>query len=234
MAVKRVRPRIAVTGKASRFAPGWWFAWLAITLAGGRALRAKPDRPLPAAIDALVVGGGDDIANDLYAASATFDHTADRQRDAFELAAIQQVLTAGQPVLGICRGAQLINVAAGGTLYDDISELRRRTSNRVNPLACKPVALKPRTRLVMIAGRRRITVNSLHHQAVQRLGAGLIASARDADGFAQAIEAPHNGFVVGVQWHPEYLFYRRAQQRLFRALVTAATDCKARAADAHP
>ncbi|MES1941656.1 peptidase C26 [Salinisphaera sp. T5B8] len=217
----RVRPIIAVTGKASRWAPGWWAAWLAIALAGGRAVRATPRHAMPAPIDGLLIGGGDDIATDLYGASAAYDNTADRARDAFELTAIKQALAQNKPILGICRGAQLINVAAGGTLYSDISSLRRSTSNRVNIFACKPVAIKRRSRLATIFGRLRLRVNSLHHQAVLTLGEGIGATARDADGFVQAIEARTQGFVIGVQWHPEYLCYQSSQRRLFRALVAA-------------
>lgn len=215
------RPRIAVTGKASRWAPGWWCSWLALAWAGGHALRATPDRPLPADIDALVIGGGDDIATDLYAASSTHDHHADRHRDAFELTAIRHAGANNLPILGICRGAQLLNVATGGTLYTDITHLRRRTSNRVNPLACKPIAIRPGSRLATFGGPRQ-TVNSLHHQAIDWLGRNLRVSARDADGFVQAVETTTPSFVVGVQWHPEYLCYRHAQRRLFTALVQAA------------
>ncbi|MBS63313.1 gamma-glutamyl-gamma-aminobutyrate hydrolase family protein [Salinisphaera sp.] len=219
--MRRARPIIAVTGKASRWAPGWWAAWLAIALAGGRAVRATPRHPMPTPIDGLLIGGGDDIATDLYGASAAYDNTADRARDAFELAGIKQALAENKPVLGICRGAQLINVAAGGTLYSDISKLRQATSNRVNVLSCKPIAIKRRSRLAAIFGRRRLRVNSLHHQAVLALGEGIGATARDADGFVQAIEAPKYDFVIGVQWHPEYLCYQGSQRRLFRALVAA-------------
>ena len=222
----RTRPLIAVTGKASRWAPGWWAAWLAIALAGGRAVRATPRHPMPAPIDGLVIGGGDDIATDLYGATAAYDNTADRARDEMELAAIKRARVDNTPILGICRGAQLINVAAGGTLYSDISELRRSTSNRVNPLACKPIALKRRSRLAAIVGSSRLRVNSLHHQAVHGLGSGIQASARDADGFVQAIEARNAAFVIGVQWHPEYLCYRPAQYRLFRALVAACRQAR--------
>lgn len=185
-------------------------------------MRATPRRPMPAGIQGLVIGGGDDIASDLYAASAAFDRSADRVRDRFELEAIHHAVALGMPILGICRGAQLINVAARGTLYADITERRRHTSNAVNPLACKTIALRDHSRLRHIAGHSRAQVNSLHHQAVHRVGAGLVASARDADGFVQAIETREDVFRVGVQWHPEYLFYRPMQHRLFETLVAAA------------
>ena len=216
------RPRIAVTGKASRWAPGWWCARAAIALAGGRALRATPRRGLPATLDGLVIGGGDDIATDLYLSDAAPDARADRERDAFELAAIRTARASGTPVLGICRGAQLLNVAAGGTLYADLGRRRRRTSDRANPLPCKRIVLKRGSRLAAIAGRRRMAVNGLHHQAVRGLGAGFTVSARDADGLIQAIETVDRTFTIGVQWHPEYLCYQRPQRRLFAALVAAA------------
>lgn len=191
-------------------------------------MRATPRHAFPEDIAGVVIGGGDDIANDLYSATTALDTGADRARDTFELAAIADARATGRPVLGICRGAQLLNVAAGGTLYDDISTRRRSTSNTVNPLPCKPITLKRSSRLAHVVDARRLYVNNLHHQAVRQLGQGLTAVARDADGFVQAIEArpgvAHGSgpWLMGVQWHPEYLFYRARMRRLFRALVEAA------------
>ncbi|MGN8157719.1 gamma-glutamyl-gamma-aminobutyrate hydrolase family protein [Salinisphaera sp. RV14] len=216
------RPRIAVTGKARRWAPGWWCAGLAIVLAGGRPVRATPNRPWPARIDGIVIGGGDDIATDWYAAAVETDRGTDRVRDAFELEAIRNARAAYRPILGICRGAQLLNVAAGGSLHADITARRRATSARVNPLPCKPIAIRSASRLARVLGVSSLRVNGLHHQAVARLGQGLLIAARDADGFVQAIEDRAGAPVLGVQWHPEYLIYRRASRRLFTALVTAA------------
>lgn len=183
-------------------------------------MRATPKRGLPANIDALVIGGGDDIATDLYAGSSSHDHTADRDRDAFELDAIRHAHTHDLPILGICRGAQLLNVAAGGTLHTDISALREHTSNRVNPFACQTATVMAGSRLAALVGRK-LRINSLHHQAIDRLGNALAVSARDADDFVQAIETTSHHFVVGVQWHPEYLLYRQEQRRLFKALIDA-------------
>lgn len=216
------RPRIAVTGKASRWAPGWWCAGLAIVLAGGWPVRATPGRPWPADIAGVVIGGGDDIASDWYAAAVETDRGTDRERDAFELDAIRSARADGRPVLGICRGAQLLNVAAGGSLHADITPRRRSTSPRVNPLPSKPITIRPASGLARLLGVSRLRVNGLHHQAVARLGQGLMIAARDADGFVQAIEDRAGAPVLGVQWHPEYLIYRRASRRLFSALVRAA------------
>lgn len=216
------RPRIAITGKASRWAPGWWCAGLAILIAGGRPVRATSNRPWPAHIAGVVIGGGDDIASDWYAASAEADHGADRQRDAFELEAIRRARAERWPILGICRGAQLLNVAAGGSLHADITARRRATSPRVNPLPCTPIAIRSPSRLARLIGKSRLRVNGLHHQAVNRPGLGLMVAARDTDGFVQAVEDRAGLPITGVQWHPEYLIYRRASRRLFAALVTSA------------
>lgn len=216
------RPRIAVTGKASRWAPGWWCAGIAIILAGGWPVRATPNRPWPPRIEGVVIGGGDDIATDWYTASVATDQGADQGRDAFELKAIRTARSAHQPILGICRGAQLLNVAAGGSLHADITARRRKTSPRVSPLPCKPIAIRSSSRLAQQLGAPRLCVNGLHHQAVARLGADLVVVARDADGFVQAIEDRTGAPIVGVQWHPEYLIYRQASRRLFTALVANA------------
>lgn len=221
------RPRIAVTGKASRWAPGWWCAGLAIVLAGGWPVRATPDRPWPADIDGVVIGGGDDIATDWYAAAAETDQRTDRIRDAFEFEAIRTARAKQQPILGICRGAQLLNVAAGGSLHADITARRRMTSPRANPLPCKPIAMRSDSRLARLIGAPRLYVNGLHHQAVARLGVGFVVAARDADCFVQAIEDRSGAPILGVQWHPEYLIYRRASRRLFSGLVAAARPPRA-------
>lgn len=220
--MNHIRPRIAVTGKAGRWAPGWWCTALAIRLAGGRPVRARADRAWPSDIDGVVIGGGDDIATDLYGARATPGARPDHRRDAFELAAVRRAIVDGRPVLGICRGAQLLNVACGGSLHTDITPRRRATAAGANPLPCKPVALRPNTRLASVIGRRRLRVNGLHHQAIARPGHNLVVVARDADGFAQAIESRRGTALTGVQWHPEYLLYHRAARRLFRQLVAAA------------
>ncbi len=139
----------------------------------------------------------------------------------FELRILKAAIKAGLPVLGICRGAQLINVALGGTLHQDLRKMRQVTSNRRTFLPCKTVALRPHSRLAGIQKRRRDRVNSLHHQSVAKRGEGLKVSAVDTDGIVQAVEQPRGNWLLEVQWHPEYLPYRRQQRALFVALVRA-------------
>ncbi len=145
------------------------------------------------------------------------------ERDRFEIAVLETALPADLPVLGICRGAQLVNVVLGGSLVPDLRPLRRRTSNRRTPLARKTLLVEPDSAMEAILGARRLRINSLHHQAIDRLGAGLVVSGRDLDGFVQAVESPGRRFLKGVQWHPEYLPTREPHLNLFRALVDAAS-----------
>ena len=208
--------------------PSWWFIRWAVRRSGGRALRLTPGRPRPELVpDAVIISGGEDIAPDLY--GGVLHGTAvpaDSARDAFELRVLDTALKRKLPVLGICRGAQLINVALGGTLHQDLRELRRRTSNRRTLLACKTLAVGGASRLAAIIGPRRARINSLHHQAIARRAPGLRVCGRDADAIVQAVEGRGDQWLLGVQWHPEYLPYRPRQRRLFRALVAAARQSR--------
>lgn len=147
----------------------------------------------------------------------------DPERDALEIELLARALSEGTPVLGICRGAQLINVHLGGTLHRDVTSFYVETSNPWTVLPRKRVQLEPGSLLARLLGRKRATVNSLHRQAVDRLGKGLIVAAHEANGVVQGIEHSEH-FLVGVQWHPEYLPQRPEQRRLFRKLVQAARD----------
>lgn len=216
------RPLIGVTGGDDGLPLAWWFIRLALWRAGARALRLSPSRPLPLdTLDGVVISGGDDIDVRLYLPDSPEVAPADPERDRFEIRVLEHLMHRGLPVLGICRGAQLLNVVRGGTLYPDLRPLRRRTSNRRTPLPRKTALVSQESRLAGILGRTRLRINSLHEQAVRDLGQGLVCAARDLDGFIQAVEQPEHRFQVGVQWHPEYLALQPEQARLFRALVSA-------------
>lgn len=168
--------------------------------------------------DGLVIGGGDDVHPTLYDEVAAHQDY-DQARDALEIRYIHWALEQSIPLLGICRGMQLINVVQGGKLFADISRLRKNTSNKEILLPRKPVHVTALTRLEELIHKPKLRVNSLHHQAVSDLGQGLRACALDNDGFIQAIEHSQHGQIAGVQWHPEYLFYLPKQLSLFRRLV---------------
>ncbi|MDZ7810629.1 MAG: gamma-glutamyl-gamma-aminobutyrate hydrolase family protein [Arhodomonas sp.] len=172
----------------------------------------------------VVISGGHDVDPVLYAQTPAVRPRYDPERDAFESRVIDAALAQGLPLLGICRGAQLLNVYRGGSLHQSLRDRRRATSGRRTLLPVKTLSLVAGTRLARILGNGRIRANSLHDQAIDRLGDGLRVAARDADGIVQAVEVadPAGAFVIGVQWHPEFLLYGRRQRSIFRALVDAA------------
>ena len=146
----------------------------------------------------------------------------DLDRDRLEIGWIEHALEQGLPMLGICRGAQLINVVLGGNLHQDIRQMRRLTYNRPGLLPTKQVHLEAGSGLSGITRRDKLRVNSLHHQAVDRPGLGLVVVGRDLDRIVQAFESSDGRALVGVQWHPEYLLYLPSQLAIFRWLVRSA------------
>jgi putative glutamine amidotransferase len=150
----------------------------------------------------------------------------DPQRDAFELALYRAARTRGLPILGICRGIQLINVAEGGTLHQHLPALPQALQHTQVDIAGIPshtVALEPSCRLAKAFGASELRANSYHHQAVDRLGDGLRAVGHTADGLIEAVEASDGSLVLGVQWHPEMSFARYREHLLpFHLLVEAA------------
>lgn len=145
--------------------------------------------------------------------------TVDPARDAMELELLAAAVEGRRPVLGICRGAQLINVFFGGTLHQDLRGYDLNPSQVNGILPRKPIEVAADSRLAGILGTTRTRVNSLNNQAVDDLGSGLRVVARDRDGIVQAVEHREHPLLIGVQWHPEYLPQLAAQRRLFRGLV---------------
>ncbi|MGY5054765.1 gamma-glutamyl-gamma-aminobutyrate hydrolase family protein [Streptomyces sp. 900105755] len=189
--------------------------------AGGLAAMLPPDAPEHAAatvtrLDGLVIAGGPDVEPVRYGAEpGPRTGRPTRVRDAWELALIDAALAAGVPLLGICRGMQLLNVALGGTLVQHIDG----HAEVPGVFGRHPVKPVPGT---LYAGTvpEEASVPTFHHQAVDRLGAGLVASAYAADGTVEAVELPAgHGWVLGVQWHPEM----GEDLRVMRALVAAAS-----------
>ena len=143
----------------------------------------------------------------------------DQARDSLEMALIDQAVARGMPILGICRGMQLLNVYFGGTLHQSLAGLYVEDPEIRTIRSRKRVTITPGTRLAKLLGMAPLRVNALHSQAIDRLGSGLLISARDRNGIPQAIEHQTLPLIEGIQWHPEYLPHRPRQRAIFRALV---------------
>jgi putative glutamine amidotransferase len=173
-------------------------------------------------LDALVVAGGGDLNPAAYGAAPheSTGHVRDF-RDEAELALVRTALDHDLPFLGICRGLQVLNVALGGTLIQHVPDVVGGTQHAPGPgvYGRSPVRVEPESRLaVALGGQATVTVAHYHHQAIDRLGAGLRATARTADGIVEAAELRDRAFALGVQWHPE----AGDDPSLFEALVVAA------------
>ncbi len=213
----------------------------------------------PGDLDGLVIGGGTDVDPFHYGESSQreengSDHARltdwlvglvlgairilfashqpqdyDPERDALEQHLVQYATYNNLPVLGICRGAQLMNVALGGSLYQHIGHFySEETGNIRSVLPRKAIEISEGSVLAATLGTRRCRVNALHDQSIRELGDQVAVCAREDNGVIQAIERRGHRFFVGVQWHPEYMPQSSEQQRLFRQLVRRAGQAQPR------
>jgi putative glutamine amidotransferase len=148
----------------------------------------------------------------------------DNARDELEFDLLRRAIEKNIPVLGICRGAQLINIHYGGTLHQEIENYYTEVP-RVNSVwPKKKVEIDRESRLFEILNFDSVWVNAMHHQAVDELGDGMAVTAREESGIVQAIEHTEHAFVIGVQWHPEYLPQIPSQRKLFKTIVEQAKN----------
>lgn len=181
--------------------------------------------------DGLLLTGGEDMEPSWYGASPSpFLERISQERDLFELALFAIARQRELPILGICRGIQLINVALGGTLFQDLPSERPGSVNHIQTEArdarSHSVRLHPGSRATAALGTLEATVNSVHHQAIKDLAPGLIATGWSSDGLIEAVEnEPGSSWILAVQWHPEEMHAdRRAPDHgLFSALVNEAS-----------
>jgi gamma-glutamyl-gamma-aminobutyrate hydrolase PuuD len=177
----------------------------ALRRAGLDPMLLTPEQPVAfplSEVHGLVLSGGPDVNPARYRQAPHAQTTPpDNVRDEFETGLLMEAIARGLPVLGICRGMQLLNVALGGALHQHIEHHEVRNGDPSRPV--HEVAVDPHTILSRVFGRTRAAVNSRHHQSVHRLGAGLAVSAVADDRTVEAVEHTSARFLVGVQWHPE-------------------------------
>jgi putative glutamine amidotransferase len=208
------------------FLPAVYFQ--GVTAAGGVAVLLPPQPVDPHiagrvldGLDGLLLTGGKDVDPSVYGQRP--HPSTDRpsqQRDAWEFALLREALRRRLPVLGICRGAQVLNVALGGTLHQHLPDVIGHGGHRAGNAKFSTLSVRtvPGTRLAELVGES-VDARCYHHQAIAEVGDGLVVSGWDADGVIEALELPGNGFVVAVQWHPEESL---DDLRLFSAIVEAA------------
>ncbi|WP_342270359.1 gamma-glutamyl-gamma-aminobutyrate hydrolase family protein [Rickettsia endosymbiont of Orchestes rusci] len=209
----------------------------AIIKAGGVPLllpyQSSTINELLAIIDGVVIPGGDeDIHPKFYEPEYAEDVViANNERDEFEILVLKKSLARNIPILGICRGMQLLNVAFGGSLIQHIPDYMKNNNqtiiiNHEQPspknIVSHSITIESGTKLAkMTNNKTQIMVNSTHHQAIDRVGNGLVVSAKANDGIIEAIELQNHKFIIGVQWHPEYLNDNDVDLNLFKELIKA-------------
>ncbi|HEX7000190.1 MAG TPA: gamma-glutamyl-gamma-aminobutyrate hydrolase family protein [Trueperaceae bacterium] len=209
----------------------------AVALAGGLPVMVANLEPSLAeayvgSVDALLLTGGGDMDPSIFGEAPDRDlGSVDPERDAFELALYAAFREAGKPVLGVCRGCQVINVAHGGGLHQHLPSVEgthQHDQRDLRGFPSHPVELVAGSRLAAAYGATRVATNSYHHQAISTVGAGLTSVARSGDGIVEAVESTTGPLVVGVQWHPEMMFATYPEHLApFRVLVEAATKVTA-------
>lgn len=227
------RPLVGLTAYGERARFGVWDVeavllprtYTGIVLAAGGIPVLLPPRADAAEavdrLDAVVLSGGPDIGSEHYGEAPHPRAGAARpERDAAELAVLERALKLDVPVLAVCRGMQLLNVALGGTLTQHLPDVVGHAGHNPEPgvFGTTTVTLDPAGAVGAALGAT-VVAQCHHHQAIERLAPGLVATGRAADGTIEAVEFEGHPFVLGVQWHPE-----QDDQRLFTALVAAARE----------
>ena len=183
---------------------------------------------LYARLDGILFSGGGDIAIERFSGEAhPRVDDVDLERDSIEIKMVNAAAEDGKPFLGICRGAQVMNVALGGTLYTHIPDQFPNALDHAYPgnkrtVLVHEVKLEEATRIAEVMGEPILKVNSLHHQGLKEIATPLKVTGYAPDGFVEAVELPDHPFGLGVQWHPEWLTDQKPTRNLFRKFVEAA------------
>ena len=175
-------------------------------------------------VDGLLVSGGNDVSPEMYGSKENKCGTLDLNRDAMEKCLLEKALEKDMPVLGICRGVQLMNAALGGTLHQDLPSAGYPNHTIVDfsrNTATHTVEVKENTLLAEILGCGELGVNSFHHQAADQLADGLEAAAVSKEGIVESVYMPGKKFVLAVQWHPEMMYDSEVHKKIFDAFIEA-------------
>lgn len=200
---------------------------LGLKLHGARTHYIRPGSTVDVSmLDGLVLSGGTHVGPELFGQQPTVTARYDARRDQTDQRLLADARQLKLPVLGICRGAQLINVFHGGSLCQNVTPLRVHTRHRPLLLPMQRVRLVRNSRLGRLMHSPAIGANRIHSQAIKQLGKGLRVVAVDNDWFVQAIENTGDQWLMGVQWHPEYLLYHAGHRRIFSHFVHAARERK--------
>jgi putative glutamine amidotransferase len=213
----------------------------AIESAGGIPLVMAPLElavvaPLLERVDGICLSGGPDVDPASYGEGRRSSHLGPTEPnlDVFELAVAAAASKRGMPVLAICRGMQVLNVSRGGSLHQHLPDLGLSIDHRQRKPGSVPthdVTLASESRLAQALGQELLATNSFHHQAIDRLGSGLVPVAWTADRTIEGIEDPEKPFMLAVQWHAELHRDRAPEHALFEALVAAAGDAMRKTAE---
>jgi putative glutamine amidotransferase len=229
--VSAARPTIGIFVTGPHINNAW--LWLAVMWAGGKPVFISADDPhFDDALDGLLLTGGSDIHPELYGGIPKQGYAYDPKRDAAETTWIAQADDRDLPVLAICRGLQMLNVARGGDLHLDvrtIAERRNYPGAGIWPSLTfrKKATIEAGSTLRRIVNAGCLTINALHTQAANQIGKGLRVTARDGDSIVQGLEDPSRRFCLAVQFHPELLLYSAQHRALFSGLVRAAQNAPA-------
>lgn len=221
------KPRIGFTTSNDRFDMLHRLIGWSISLSGGNPVRIRTNGTTdPGNVDGLIIGGGTDILPVRYSSQPDPLYKYDPQRDEMEISLLETADKLGIPVLGICRGAQMLNVYRGGSLHMDVAKVFQKATYPRGDIARilyrKPIQIAHGSLLSRIFQMPSIQVNSMHRQAIDKTGSDLVVSAYEHNGSIQAVEDPKHPFIMGVQFHPEALIYRRSFRQLFARFIEAA------------
>lgn len=221
------KPLIGITTSARKGHMMWWCSRLGVQIAGGRAIRITAlNNNDHRQCDGYIIAGGVDIDPSCYGQDNIASIDIEPERDTLEKRVIEHALEHKKPMLGICRGAQMINIVKGGNLHQnarDFYEMFVPTNSVLGKIFSrrKISIFKEGVLCELFRHSPTLLVNSLHHQAINELGDGMHITAKDDHGIPQAIENINSDdcTILGVQWHPEFMLHSKSHRKIFKALI---------------